>query len=45
MKTYHLPSVPRWGASIERTFRRLGRHLSSPLKHWRARLPAWKAKS
>jgi hypothetical protein len=24
MKTYHLPSVPRWGASIERTFRRLG---------------------
>jgi hypothetical protein len=42
MKTYHLPSVPRWGA---RTFRRLRRHLSSPLKHWRARLPAWKAKS
>lgn len=45
MKTYHLPSLEKWGTTIERSFGRLGRWLSGPLKHWHAKLPAWKGKS
>jgi hypothetical protein len=45
MKTYHLPSVPHWGATIERTLGWIGRWLSVPIQHWRPKLPAWKGKN
>jgi hypothetical protein len=45
MKTYHLPSVHHWGETIERTFVRIGRWLSRPIKRWRPKLPAWKGKN
>ena len=44
MKTYHLPSVQDWSATIERGFRRLSRRLFSSFQLWRTKLPNWKVK-